>query len=454
MKKYSKYKRVDLPWIKDIPENWTFQRIGNIFEQRREKNNPIKTKEILSLSAKYGVTLYSERKEKGGNKPKDDLTKYNVCHQGDILLNSMNVVSGAVGISPYFGAISPVYYALMVLNNNISVNYMDYLMRNYDFQRSLVGLGKGIQMSETEDGKLFTVRMRISWDVLKTQNLVIPPLEEQEHIVKFLDWKINEIDQLIQKELRIIDELTKYQKSIIMKEILNFPSNSFVNSGLYWADRIPENWRIVKLKRVLKKVEIDAQEEREVVICSNHGYSFLRGDKKLGLYSDDNNMYQNVERGQIMIHGMDTWHGAICISEHGGKCTRVVHVCETNESKQYIVFYLRLLSFLGMYKPYSNGVRQNTSDFRSWDKLGNIDIILPPLEIQNEITEKLESKIKVAKETISKINTIIEELYSLKQSLISEIVTGCIDVRNISIPFYEKVEIFDTDLEVGENEEE
>ena len=99
-------------------------------------------------------------------------------------------------------------------------------------------------------------------------------------------------------------------------------------------------------------------------------------------------------------------------------------------------------------------VRQNTSDFRSWDKLGNIDIILPPLEIQNEITEKLESKIKVAKETISKINTIIEELYSLKQSLISEIVTGCIDVRNISIPFYEKVEIFDTDLEVGENEEE
>ena len=181
MKKYSKYKRVDLPWIKDIPENWTFQRIGNIFEQRREKNNPIKTKEILSLSAKYGVTLYSERKEKGGNKPKDDLTKYNVCHQGDILLNSMNVVSGAVGISPYFGAISPVYYALMVLNNNISVNYMDYLMRNYDFQRSLVGLGKGIQMSETEDGKLFTVRMRISWDVLKTQNLVIPPLEERRY---------------------------------------------------------------------------------------------------------------------------------------------------------------------------------------------------------------------------------------------------------------------------------
>lgn len=443
MSKYERYKKVDLPWLEEVPEHWEFGRIGRIFNLRKEKNNPIITQEVLSLSAKYGVSLYSEKKEKGGNKPKEDLRNYNVCYPGDILVNCMNIVAGSVGVSNYLGAVSPVYYPLVNQNfEQFSTRYMEYVLRTYNFQRSLVGLGKGIQMSESEDGRLFTVRMRISWDMLKTQLILIPPLAEQEQIAAYLDWKINEIDRLICVNNSKIEEINKYiisvHEQILLKNKHELKNWIFKNNTSDFKD---SELRITKIKNVLRKIEKSAKEDSEIVICSNSGKSFLRGDKKIGLYSENINMYQNVDKGQLMIHGMDTWHGAICISDYSGRCTRVVHVCETTENKLYIYFYLRLLAFLDLYKPFSNGVRQNTSDFRSWEKFGQINIILPSRDEQNKVVDELIKLIRESEMLIEKITAENDELFSLKNSLISEVVTGKIDVRNIVIPTYEKVGI-------------
>ena len=216
MNRYESYKKVNLPWLNEIPSHWEVKRISRALLLRKEKNLPIKTRKILSLSAKYGVSLYSEKKEKGGNKPKEDLTSYNLCYPDDILVNCMNIVSGSVGISNYFGAVSPIYYPLTNINKNDNyTKYMEYIFRNYNFQRSLVGLGKGIQMSETEEGNLFTIRMRISWDILKIQNIPLPPISEQKQIANYLDWKINEIDKLILVEKEKIKQLEKEKRILI-----------------------------------------------------------------------------------------------------------------------------------------------------------------------------------------------------------------------------------------------
>ncbi|EMG29767.1 restriction modification system DNA specificity domain-containing protein [Campylobacter showae CC57C] len=448
MNRYENYSDSDLTWAEIIPEHWEVKRIARVFDIRKEKNFPIKTKEILSLSAKYGVSLYSDKKEKGGNKPKEDLTSYSLCYPGDILINCMNVVAGSVGISNYFGAVSPVYYPLVNMNQDENcTRYMEYVFRNYNFQRSLVGLGKGIQMTESEDGKLFTVRMRIAWDMLKTQLLPIPPINEQEQIADYLDWKINEIDRLIEINKEKIKCLRKYTISSHEKLILK--NSEFkewiVKDNIYNFKN--QNFRIKKLKSILVKIENNALPGSDIIICSNSGKSFVRGDKKIGLYSDDINMYQNVNYGQIMIHGMDTWHGAICISKHSGRCTRVVHVCETTEDKMYVYYYLRLLAFLKLYKPFSNGVRQNTSDFRSWDRLGQVNIILPTIEQQHKIAEQLTKLINGSEKMIDEIMKENDMMDSLKQSLISEVVTGKIDVRNVVIPEYEKVTLLDDEIE-------
>ena len=250
MNRYESYKNVDLPWLKEIPSNWEIARLSRVFDIRKEKNSSLKAKEILSLSSKYGVSLYSEKQEKGGNKPKEDLGSYFLCYPGDILLNCMNIVAGAVGISNYFGAVSPVYYPLVnKYKEKNCTKYMEYLFRNYYFQRSLVGLGKGIQMSETEDGRLFTVRMRISWDVLKTQSLPIPPIHEQEQIAKYLDWKINEIERLILVEKEKIEELSNLKLSIIFDFILKgINKKLFKQSSIDWLDKIPYEWKEVSVR--------------------------------------------------------------------------------------------------------------------------------------------------------------------------------------------------------------
>lgn len=87
MKPYSNYKNSVVPWLGQVPEHWEYKALRTTLKQRNEKNNPIKSEQILSLSIAHGVTLYSHE-GRGGNKSKGDLTAYKIAHAGDIVLNS------------------------------------------------------------------------------------------------------------------------------------------------------------------------------------------------------------------------------------------------------------------------------------------------------------------------------------------------------------------------------
>ena len=145
MKKYTDYKPSNIEWMGEIPKHWDLLRLKRIFQERKERNNPVVTDFILSLTAKQGVVPVAEKEGAGGNKPKEDLTLYNVARENDLLVNCMNVVSGAAGVSKWGGAISPVYYALFPRNEDkYNVWYYHRIFRLITFQRSLLGLGKGI----------------------------------------------------------------------------------------------------------------------------------------------------------------------------------------------------------------------------------------------------------------------------------------------------------------------
>ena len=98
-----------IEWIGDIPKVWKLKRLKALLVERKEKNDPVQTHFILSLGANYGVIPYSQ-KEGGGNKAKEDVSSYRLAYPGDIVMNSMNIISGSVGLSKYFGCVSPVYY--------------------------------------------------------------------------------------------------------------------------------------------------------------------------------------------------------------------------------------------------------------------------------------------------------------------------------------------------------
>lgn len=197
--------------------------------------------------------------------------------------------------------------------------------------------------------------------------------------------------------------------------------------SLEWESEIPKDWTEVRLKDILSKQSREMRDDDQIVICSNQGNVTYRGEKNPGLVSMTENGYQGVDPGDLLIHGMDTWHGAIAVSGIRGKCTGVVHVCESHQSKQFIAYYLQSLAFRNVYKAFSNGVRQNTSDFRSWQKAGAIPIALPSLDEQHQIANFLDEKCAEIDKAIEAAEASVEEYKLYKKSVIFQAVTKGLD---------------------------
>ena len=157
-----------LDWVGEFPAHWDVKRLGSLLEERNEMNADRQIQQVLSLVRKRGVMRY-EDKGRIGNKRSDDVARYKVVREGDIVLNSMNVIIGSVGQSSYTGCLSPVYYVLKPRSNELHNSYFNALFQVERFHSSLVRFGKGI----------LAHRLRIPMIDLKTVMLPVPPPDEQ-----------------------------------------------------------------------------------------------------------------------------------------------------------------------------------------------------------------------------------------------------------------------------------
>lgn len=421
-----KMKDTKIQWLGEIPDSWQLKKIKYVLQERIEKNNPVRTSYILSLTAKQGVIPYDE-KEGGGNKPKEDVSAYRLAYPGDIVMNSMNILSGSVGLSQYFGCVSPVYYMLRPKEKDDDVRYYNYIFQTTLFQKSLFGLGNGILIKESGNGKLNTIRMRIPMDKFGGLYIPIAPKDKQKKISDFLDEKCGGIDLLIKNIQEEIDVLEDYKKSVISEGVTRGLDDkaSLKDSGIFYMGQIKETWSVSKIGYICTKLSRTFLSEDTALVCSNKGKVLIRDENAVGKMVSEDNAMQGIKKGDIAIHGMDTWHGAIALSEYDGKITRVVHVCDSTEDKRFVVYYMQYLAFQGVYKLISNGVRGNTSDFRSWDKVKDIYIPLPESrEEQTRICDYLDWVCKEIETAINNKREQLEMLEQYKKATIYEYVTG------------------------------
>jgi type I restriction enzyme S subunit len=208
----------EIEWIGEIPEHWEIEPLKYNFNRRSERNNPIITMERLSLSIDKGVTLYSE-KTTNLDRFKEDFTQYQLAYPNDIVLNCMNMIVGAVGMSKYLGCVSPVYYVIYSSKFNVDSEYYSYLLNTPTIRGVYYSYGKGIYAIERGEGKVNTCRLKVSYDDFGRFNIPIPPIEEQKEIAEFLDRKCNEIDRLIEIKGKKIEELKEYRKSLIYEYV-------------------------------------------------------------------------------------------------------------------------------------------------------------------------------------------------------------------------------------------
>lgn len=433
MRRYERYKDSGVEWLGEIPTHWECVPLRSIFKFRNEKNNPIKTDNILSLSIANGVTEYSDE-NRGGNKRKDDLSSYKLAYPNDIVLNSMNVIVGAVGVSKYFGAISPVYYALSLHNQRANLSYYESIFKNENFQRGLLRFGKGILIKFGENGKMNTIRMKISQDDLKKLYFPISPLDEQQKIAQFLDDKTAKIDRAVELAEKQIALLKEHKQILIQNAVtrgLN-PDVPLKDSGVEWIGQVPEHWELTIGMNVFRENKRDNKGMKENTALSlSYGKIIIKPEEKLfGLVPESFETYQIVEPNDIIIRCTDLQNDQTSLrtglAQDKGIITSAYLNLKVinNYSAKFLHYYLHALDITKVLYKFGSGLRQNLS-FLDFKRLPIIDISLAE---QQQIADYLDKQTSKIDQAIALKTAHIEKLKEYKSVLINDVVTGKVRV--------------------------
>ena len=414
-----KMKDSGIEWIGEIPENWEVKPIKQILCERKESNNPIKSDFILSLTNDRGVIPYHTKGDVG-NKSKEDITGYKLVYPNDIVLNSMNVVIGSVGLSNYFGLVSPVYYMLYTRNKKDNIKYFNYIFQSKEFQGKLKGYGNGIM----------DIRMRIPMSKLNTVLIPLPSEDEQTLIADYLDNKVNEIDNIISKTQETIEEYKKYKQSVITEAVtkgLN-PNVEMKDSGIEWIGEIPKHWEIQNLNQIFYQLKNKNNDLIEQNLLSLSYGNIVRKDinSKEGLLPENFSGYNIIDKGDIVLRLTDLQNDHTSLrtglAKERGIITSAYITLRSKESSNTGYFHLYLHSF-DIYKGFygmGSGIRQNLT----YDGIKYLKVLVPPLKERQEISDFCNSKIRKIDNLITKKQELITQLESYKKSLIYEYVTG------------------------------
>lgn len=255
----------------------------------------------------------------------------------------------------------------------------------------------------------------------------LPSEREAEEIASFLDSKCEEIDALIadiQSEINILED---YKRSVITEAVTKGLNRGveMKDSNVEWIGLMPQTWEIVRGKYILKCLNRPIRKDDGVITCFRDGEVTLRSNKREDGFTvaDKEIGYQGIDVGDLVVHGMDGFAGAIGISDSRGKASPVLNVLDTDNNKKYIMYYLRSMAYSDVFTAIATGIRVRSCDLR-WNKLADLFYPIPPIEEQNSIVNYIDTQLNKADEVIEIKKQQLETLAEYKKSVIYEYVTG------------------------------
>ena len=397
-----------------IPANWEIKKLKTILTLRSEKNSG--DRELLSVYLDRGVIAYSDSTGMQVHKPSQDLSNYQNVYVGDFVLNNQQAWRGSVGVSKYDGIISPAYFVYR-LADCCYPEYMNYLFRDSSM----------VQQYETSSRGVGTIQRNIFAPWLLNCWTVLPPLDEQKRISDYLDAKCSEIDTLAADIQAQIDTLEQYKRSVITEVVtkgLN-PDVEMKDSGIQWIGMMPAHWDCIRGKYILKYIQKPVRDDDGVITCFRDGEVTLRSNRREDGFTmaDKEIGYQGIDVGDLVVHGMDGFAGAIGISDSRGKASPVLNVLDTEQNKRYIMYFLRSMAYSDVFLALATGIRVRSCDLR-WNKLSELFYPVPPLEEQEAIVDYIDSVLRRTDEVIAAKREQLSTLEAYKKSLIYEYVTG------------------------------
>lgn len=432
MQKYADYTSAQAAWLDELPSHWQCTKIGALFSERKSK---VSDKDYAPLSvARIGVVpqLATAVKTDAGDNRKL------VC-AGDFVINSRSDRKGSCGVAKLDGSVSLINIVLTP-RNGLSERYVHYLLRSQPFSEEYYRNGRGIVAD------LWTTR----YSEMKSILLPVPPRDEQDQIVRFLDWKVSGINRLIAVKQKQIATLKEFMQAEIEKQLCAYPVvdtvrlkqlGTFFKGGGFSRDNLVEDEEYP----AILYGDIYTQYDYKTSIITHHidgtAYSasrkILKGDIVMagtGETKDEIGKSILYMGDQIVAAGGDV----IVFHPNGG-----INV-------EYLLY--QLYSQTALKHRFINGKGDIIVHIYP-TAMGNTIITLPREADQNKVVSRINEIIDQVKKAIAVLTDEISVLREYRVRLVADTVTGKIDVRSIEIPEYEFVDE-DTDADNEDDGEE
>ena len=404
-----------LEWIGMIPENWTTSKIDNLYSLR---NTKVSDRDYQPLSVtKQGIIPQLETATKTDAHDDRKLVKID-----DFVINSRSDRRGSCGISSLEGSVSLINTVLSS-KSNISSRYYDWLFHTLQFGDEFYKWGHGI----VDD--LWTT----NWQDMRNISIPFPPIDEQEEIATFLDFKCSQIDQLTDNIKQQIASLSEYKKALITQAVTKGldPDVEMKDSGIEWIGKIPSHWSILRIANIYtERSETGCKDDLPILMVSiNSGVSngeVLDEERtRMVVRSEDKSLYKRVYPDDLVYNTMRAWQGAFGAVRVNGLVSPayVTAAPKIDIDSRYIEYLLRTPPAKEEMKRYSYGI----ADFRMrlyWQYFKNISVALPPLDEQHHIASFIDSSYFKIDSVIKKKSELLETLQDYKKSLIYDYVTG------------------------------
>ena len=435
---YPEYKDAVVSWVGSIPAHWPEKRAKYYFKEIDDRSLT-GDEEMLSVSHITGVTPRSQ-KNVTMFKAESNVGQKR-CQPGDLIINTMWAWMSALGVSNHAGIVSPAYGVYRPRSNqDYDYYYLDSLLRIEGYRSEYICRSTGIRSS----------RLRLYPDKFLSMPVVCPPQEEQQTIARFLKAQDRLFRKFIRNKRRFIELLKEQKQNVINQAVTRGldPKVKFKPSGVEWIGDIPEHWDATKLKRVVSfnpsksETRANPADEEKVVFLPMENIS-VNGDidcSEKRTLSEVWNGFTYFRRGDVVVAKItpcfENGKGAYLKgleSDFGFGTTELIVL---RPSKAIDGAFLRFLTstkqFLLLGEQYMTGAagqQRIPSDF-----VKNYPIGLPPIKEQREILEHIQEKSAEIDQAITRAQREIELMREYRTRLISDVVTGQVDVRGIEVP--------------------
>ena len=403
-----------IEWVGSIPTHWRIHPVYYYFGEGKNKNRLGQENNLLSLS--YGKIVRKDINSSDGLLP-ESFNTYNIVEADDIIIRPTDLQNDKrslrTGLVHERGIITSAYICLRPIKK-IDSRFFNYQRHAYDVIKVFYNMGNG-------------VRQGLNFSEFSRLLVFEPPINEQKKIADYLDFKCAEIDALTSDIQAQIDTLEQYKRSVITEAVtkgLN-PDAEMMDSGIQWSGMMPSHWDCIRGKYILKYIQKSVREDDGVITCFRDGEVTLRSNRREDGFTvaDKEIGYQGIDVGDLVVHGMDGFAGAIGISDSRGKASPVLNVLNTKQNKRYIMYFLRSMAYSDVFLALATGIRVRSCDLR-WNKLAELFYPVPPIEEQDAIVQHIDDVLRKVNEVIAQKKDQLSVLEACKKSLIFEYVTG------------------------------